>query len=70
MARRRRPRKTRRGGRPKLFSRRIVLPLPDGVLEEIDELLADETRLDFIRAAIKAEIARRRRSLRLKAEMR
>lgn len=47
-------------GRPKLYSVRILLPLPSAVLKAIDlALRKGETRLDFIRAAITAELKRR-----------
>jgi hypothetical protein len=47
-------------GRPKLYSERIVLPLPVGTTARIDALLNDdEYRLDFIRAAIEAELEKR-----------
>jgi hypothetical protein len=40
-------------GRPRLYGRRILLPLADEVREAIDQVLGKgETRLDFIRAAI------------------
>jgi metal-responsive CopG/Arc/MetJ family transcriptional regulator len=47
-------------GRTKLYGTRIVLPLPDETLAQIDELLTDgETRLDLIRDAIDRELKRR-----------
>jgi hypothetical protein len=47
-------------GRPKLYPERIVLPLPAGTTARIDALLEDdEYRLDFIRAAIEAEVEKR-----------
>lgn len=47
-------------GRPKLYAERIVLPLPEGTTARIDALLEDgEYRLDFIRAAIDAEVEKR-----------
>ena len=47
-------------GRPKLYAERIVLPLPSGTTARIDALLEDdEYRLDFIRAAIEAEVEKR-----------
>jgi hypothetical protein len=50
-------------GRPKLYGRRIVLPLADGTLADIDAVIgAGETRLDVIRSAIEREIERRIRS--------
>lgn len=48
-------------GRPKQFDERIQLTLVDGTTARIDALLTgDEYRLDFIRAAIEAEIEKRR----------
>lgn len=50
-------------GRPKQFDERIQLTLVDGTTGRIDALLDDaEYRLDFIRAAIEAEIEKRRQS--------
>lgn len=47
-------------GRPKLFTERIQLPLPEGTTARIDALLGkDEYRLDFIRTAIEAEVEKR-----------
>lgn len=47
-------------GRIKLFGARIVLPLKQETLAQIDELTAkDETRLDLIREAIERELKRR-----------
>jgi hypothetical protein len=52
----------RRGGVPKLYPESVLLLLPEGCLKEIDsQLRAGETRLGFIRAAIVAKIAERRR---------
>lgn len=51
------PKKT---GRPKLYDQRILLSLPAGTTARIDALLEDgEYRLDFIRAAIEAEVEKR-----------
>lgn len=50
-------------GRPKLYGLRIVLPLAEGTLADIDAIISDgETRLDVIRMAIEREITRRLRS--------
>jgi hypothetical protein len=50
----------RRGGRPKLYSTRILLPLAEGTLADLEAIRgAGETRLDVIRAAIEREIERR-----------
>lgn len=47
-------------GRPKQFTERIQLPLPEGTTARIDALLEDgEYRLDLIRAAIEAEVEKR-----------
>lgn len=47
-------------GRPKQFTERIQLPLAEGTTARIDDLLFEgEFRLDFIRAAIESELARR-----------
>lgn len=47
-------------GRPKQFTERIQLPLPEGTTARIDDLLEDgEYRLDFIRTAIDAEVEKR-----------
>jgi hypothetical protein len=47
-------------GRPKQFTERIQLPLPEGTTARIDALLEDgEYRLDFIRKAIEAEVEKR-----------
>jgi hypothetical protein len=52
--------KTKRGGRRKLYTNRILLPLAPGVLERIDLMLENgETRLDFIRAMIERGLALR-----------
>ena len=49
-------------GRPKQFDERIQLTLVEGTTSRIDVLLDEgEYRLDFIRAAIEAEIERRGR---------
>ena len=51
---------TARVGRKKEFEKRITLPLPAEMLARIDAALAsDEPRLDMIREAIEAELARR-----------
>ena len=51
---------TARVGRRKEFEKRITLPLPAEMLARIDAALAhDEPRLDMIREAIEAELARR-----------
>ncbi|MCV9964895.1 hypothetical protein OIU34_23665 [Pararhizobium sp. BT-229] len=45
-------------GRKKVFGSRILLPLTDAMLEEIDARLErPETRVDFIRRAIEAKLA-------------
>jgi len=47
-------------GRPKQFDERIQLTLVEGTTARMDALLEeDEYRLDFVRAAIEAEIKRR-----------
>jgi metal-responsive CopG/Arc/MetJ family transcriptional regulator len=47
-------------GRPKQFTERILLAMPEGTTARIDALLQDgEYRLDFIRDAIETEIERR-----------
>lgn len=47
-------------GRPKLYAGRIVLSPQEGTTTRIDALLEDdEYRLDFIRAAIEAEVEKR-----------
>ena len=47
-------------GRPMLYPVKILLPLTADTLYEIDsEVVAPETRLDFIREAIRRELARR-----------
>jgi len=47
-------------GRPKQFDERIQLTLVEGTTGRIDALLEDgEYRLDFIRTAIEAEVAKR-----------
>jgi metal-responsive CopG/Arc/MetJ family transcriptional regulator len=47
-------------GRKKEFEKRITLPLPAEMLARIDAALSDgEPRLDMIREAIEAELARR-----------
>ncbi len=47
-------------GRPKQFDERIQLTLVEGTTARIDALLGEnEYRLDFIRAAIETEIAKR-----------
>jgi hypothetical protein len=49
-------------GRPKLYGRRILLPLTETTYPAIDQALRKgETRLDFIRMAIAAELKRRER---------
>ncbi len=49
-------------GRPKLWSAKILLKLPEETLARISELLAEgEDRSAFIRAAIEREIKRRLR---------
>lgn len=46
----------------KSIAYRIVLPLPDGMREAIDEArLDDESRAAFIRTAVENELARRLR---------
>jgi hypothetical protein len=53
--------KPRRGGRPKLWAVRILLPLSADMLESIDRARKpDETRLDLIRAALIRELRRRK----------
>jgi hypothetical protein len=60
-ARKRKTRKRIGPGRPKLYGPRILLALAEGTLEAIDKvLIANETRQDYIRSAIAAELARRR----------
>jgi hypothetical protein len=50
----------RRGGRRKLYSDRILLPLAPGILQAVDKILSEgESRLDFIRGAINLELLRR-----------
>jgi metal-responsive CopG/Arc/MetJ family transcriptional regulator len=47
-------------GRPKLWSEKILLNLPEGMGERIAGVLADkEDRSAFVRDAIEREIARR-----------
>lgn len=47
-------------GRPKQFDERLQLTLVEGTTAKVDALLGDgEYRLDFIRAAIEAEIEKR-----------
>lgn len=49
-------------GRPKLYDKRIVLPLEVSMAEALDAVLRDgEGRVEAIREAIGREIARRRR---------
>lgn len=51
-------------GRPKQFTERIQLPLAGGTTARIDALLSNgEYRLDFVRAAIEAEIFKRSKGL-------
>jgi hypothetical protein len=50
-------------GRPLLFPDRITLPLAAGILDAVDKAVGkDETRVDFIRAAIDRELKRRGRA--------
>lgn len=56
-----RPAPSSRGGRKKEFEERITLPLAKGKPQEIDSALkAGEARVEFIRDAIDAELARRK----------
>lgn len=60
---------TARVGRKKEFEKRITLPLPAGMLERVDAILADnETRLDLIRSAIDRETGRRERIAKAKRD--
>jgi len=55
-------RKSKHYGPPKLYPVRTLVLLAQGVLEAVDRALSkDETRQDFIRAAIAAELKRRKR---------
>lgn len=48
------------GGRKKLYPERLTLPLEGGTTARIDSVVRDnETRLDVIREAVEAELARR-----------
>lgn len=47
-------------GRPRLYGPRIVLALPEGRIKVVGQALAKgETRQDFIRTAVDAELKRR-----------
>lgn len=47
-------------GRKKLWTERLLVPLPDGTTDRLDAARADdEDRLDVIRAAIERELKRR-----------
>lgn len=61
MAMAKKPKKIKDGrGRPKLYGIRILLPLPDEMLVDIDAVRGDsETRVDLMRSAIEREIKRR-----------
>lgn len=50
-------------GRKMLYPDKIIAPLPKGTLERIVAVLkADESKTDFLRQAVEAELRRRERS--------
>lgn len=49
-------------GRKKLWTERLLVPLPDGTTARLDAVTTDdEDRLDVIRAGIEKELKRRER---------
>jgi metal-responsive CopG/Arc/MetJ family transcriptional regulator len=57
-------------GRKKMWDERILLPLTNAILKQIDAARSkDETRVDLIRHAIELELKRRERKADIKKRL-